>query len=120
MPFLQNEEQLVRSIPSRLEIYPVLDDLNRQFPGIFLFSTPSRFLRPVRFLPTDQLEFIGSLEQVRSRLIYLFSSITYDDTEEEEEVEEDDDDDEEWRPTSVRGGSCSCVFASLGLAASQT
>ena len=33
------------------------------FPGLYLFLSPARFLRPVRHLATGKSEFIGSLEQ---------------------------------------------------------
>eukprot|EP00163_Fabomonas_tropica_P004327 TRINITY_DN13816_c0_g1_i1.p1 TRINITY_DN13816_c0_g1~~TRINITY_DN13816_c0_g1_i1.p1 ORF type:complete len:1143 (-),score=294.48 TRINITY_DN13816_c0_g1_i1:13-3441(-) len=34
------------------------------YPGMFLFSTPARMMRQVRYLATDQMENIGSFEQV--------------------------------------------------------
>ncbi len=35
-----------------------------QFPGMFLFTTPSRMMRPVLNLATGTEELIGSFEQV--------------------------------------------------------
>lgn len=35
-----------------------------QYPGLFIFTTPSRFLRPVKYLPTNKIDLIGSFEQV--------------------------------------------------------
>ena len=37
-----------------------------QYPGLFLFSTPSRMVRPVINLATNVIEMIGSFEQVLS------------------------------------------------------
>jgi len=34
------------------------------FPGIFLFASPGRFVRPVKHIETGEIEFIGPLEQV--------------------------------------------------------
>ena len=37
-----------------------------QYPGIFLFSTPARMMRPVINLITQTEELIGSFEQVNN------------------------------------------------------
>ena len=37
---------------------------NGQYPGLFLFSTPARMMRPVVNLSTKSEELIGSFEQV--------------------------------------------------------
>ncbi|VDN03092.1 unnamed protein product [Thelazia callipaeda] len=43
-----------------------IDPLNvlSQYPGLYIFTEPSRFVRPVTFLPTNRIEFIGTFEQV--------------------------------------------------------
>lgn len=53
-------------VPVQLEIACVtpLDAGVGTFPGLFLFSQPSRFMRPVMNLVSAQPELIGSLEQV--------------------------------------------------------
>lgn len=52
------------SVPDTLEIgYIPPTDASTQYPGIFLFSTPARMMRPVRNLSTDSLELIGTFEQ---------------------------------------------------------
>lgn len=38
-----------------------------QYPGIFISNDAARFIRPVRHLQTNKIEFIGALEQVRLR-----------------------------------------------------
>lgn len=41
------------------------DDENiAQFPGLFLFTGPARLMRPVRNVMLNQIELIGSFEQV--------------------------------------------------------
>lgn len=51
-------------IPETLEIgYIPPTEAATQYPGIFMFSTPSRMLRPVRNLSTTTIEEIGSFEQ---------------------------------------------------------
>ena len=54
-------------VPLNLEIAyvpPRFQNYGGAFPGIYVFSTPSRMLRPVTQHPGGKTEFIGSLEQV--------------------------------------------------------
>ena len=51
-------------VPPTLEIGYVPFVKGGQFPGLFLFTTPARMLRPVRNLSTGTTELIGSFEQV--------------------------------------------------------
>ena len=44
------------------------------YPGLFLFTTPARMIRPVMNLITNTTEYIGTLEQ-----IYLGICITHDE-----------------------------------------
>ncbi len=44
-----------------------------QFPGLFLFATPSRMMRPVLNLATNTHELIGSFEQVSGRYTSLLA-----------------------------------------------
>ena len=48
-----------------------------QYPGLYLFSTPSRMMRPVINLATNTQELIGSFEQVMPTLISLFFCCFY-------------------------------------------
>lgn len=62
---------LLLEVPATLEIglVPVLK--NGQYPGLFLFSTPARMMRPVRNLATGTQELIGSFEQVTYLLLHI-------------------------------------------------
>ena len=53
-------------VPATLEIgfVPMLE--RGQYPGLFLFSTPARMMRPVLNMATGTTELIGSFEQVCS------------------------------------------------------
>lgn len=37
---------------------------NAQYPGIFIFTNQSRMMRPVRNLALNEIEYIGTFEQV--------------------------------------------------------
>lgn len=50
-------------IPLELEIGYVPNSNGGQFPGVYMFSGPSRFIRPVRYLPTDKTDLVGPFEQ---------------------------------------------------------
>lgn len=52
------------NIPLELEIglVPVSD--GGQFPGLFMFSQPSRMIRPVKYLANGKKDMVGSFEQV--------------------------------------------------------
>ena len=45
-------------------LVPMLERGAGQFPGIFLFTSSSRFMRPVFNIHEGQIEFIGSFEQI--------------------------------------------------------
>ena len=51
-------------VPPTLEIGYVPFVKGGQFPGLFLFTTPARMMRPVRNLITGATELIGSFEQI--------------------------------------------------------
>ena len=57
-------------VPSTLEIGLVPLLKGGQYPGLFLFSTPARMMRPVLNLATKTKELIGSFEQVCGRTRY--------------------------------------------------
>lgn len=52
------------SVPPELEIATVLPSNGGLYPGLFLFTSPSRMMRPVLQLATKTTELIGSFEQV--------------------------------------------------------
>ncbi|KAL3998757.1 RNA polymerase Rpb2 domain 6 family protein [Acanthocheilonema viteae] len=56
-------------VPSCAEIILVeksIDPVNIlvQYPGLYIFTEPARLIRPVKHLPTNRVEFIGTFEQV--------------------------------------------------------
>lgn len=53
-----------RRVPEFLEASLVLPRTNGLWPGIFLFTTPGRMMRPVMQLHTGRCEWIGTLEQI--------------------------------------------------------
>jgi DNA-directed RNA polymerase I subunit RPA2 len=60
-----------------LEIVLIPKEVHGQYtiyPGLFLFSTPARMIRPVMNLITKTTEYVGTLEQV-----YLGICITHDE-----------------------------------------
>ncbi|KAL9622874.1 MAG: hypothetical protein Q9160_002800 [Pyrenula sp. 1 TL-2023] len=50
-------------IPLELEIGYVPNSNGGQYPGLYLFSGVSRFLRPVNFLPLNKVDYVGPFEQ---------------------------------------------------------
>ncbi|KIX05801.1 uncharacterized protein Z518_03773 [Rhinocladiella mackenziei CBS 650.93] len=51
------------SIPNELEIGHVPTSNGGLYPGLYLFTDPSRMLRPVKYLPSDKLDYVGPFEQ---------------------------------------------------------
>ena len=51
-------------VPPTLEICLVLPRKGSRYPGLFLFTTPARMLRPVINLQIGEIEYIGTFEQV--------------------------------------------------------
>ena len=59
-------------VPQFMEIcFVPCTEYPSQYPGLFLFTTPARMMRPVRNLTSNQVEYIGTFEQV-----YLNISVT--------------------------------------------
>ncbi|KAJ3410397.1 hypothetical protein HDV05_003831 [Chytridiales sp. JEL 0842] len=56
--------QGLHKIPLDLEIGWVPPSKGGQYPGLFMFSTPARMMRPVEYLPTGKTDMVGSFEQV--------------------------------------------------------
>jgi DNA-directed RNA polymerase I subunit RPA2 len=53
------------------------------FPGIFLASSPARFVRPVQNLEHGGIEFVGPLEQVNLSIACLEEDLRSDSTHQE-------------------------------------
>ena len=54
----------LHSVPIELEIGYVPPSTGGQYPGLFLFSTPARMIRPCKYLPTGTRDMVGPFEQV--------------------------------------------------------
>ncbi|KAJ1905596.1 hypothetical protein LPJ81_001838 [Coemansia sp. IMI 209127] len=54
----------IANIPYNLEIGFVPESHGGQLPGLYLFTTPARFVRPVTHLATRMEDHVGSFEQV--------------------------------------------------------
>ncbi|XP_055921548.1 DNA-directed RNA polymerase I subunit RPA2 [Eupeodes corollae] len=52
------------TLPQMMEIAYIPPKKAGQFPGLFLFCSPARMMRPVKNLALGKVEYIGSLEQV--------------------------------------------------------
>ncbi|KAK9386223.1 hypothetical protein V1515DRAFT_645659 [Lipomyces mesembrius] len=63
-------------VPRALEIGFVPPSSGGQYPGLFLFSSQSRMLRPVRYLPLDREDLLGPFEQVYMDIAVSPSEIT--------------------------------------------
>lgn len=68
----------VFQIPDDLEVGYVPLSLGGAYPGLYLFTSPARFVRPVKNLsipPTEEknTELIGPFEQVSLALYSIFS-----------------------------------------------
>jgi DNA-directed RNA polymerase I subunit RPA2 len=52
-------------VPTMMEICLIpKTEFASQYPGLFMFTTPARMMRPVKNLALDSMEMIGSFEQV--------------------------------------------------------
>lgn len=56
-------------VPEYLEICYLPRSLYSLYPGLFLFTTPGRMMRPIRNLQTRDVEYIGTLEQCYLHII---------------------------------------------------
>lgn len=67
----------VNNIPLDLEIGYVPESKGGQYPGLYLFSSRARMMRPVKYLGNNRDDSIGSFEQV-----YMDIAVKPDDVEE--------------------------------------
>lgn len=63
-------------IPRDLEVGYVPSSSGGQYPGIFMFSQQARMVRPAKYLPLDQEDWVGPFEQV-----YMNIAVTPDEIE---------------------------------------
>src|SRR5690606_29338523 len=63
----------MNGIPKHLEIVAIPPSIHGPFPMLALFSHPSRLMRPVKYLPTRQVEMIGCMEQLYLNIACLDS-----------------------------------------------
>jgi DNA-directed RNA polymerase I subunit RPA2 len=54
----------LNGVPLELEIGFVPPSTGGQYPGLYLFSTPARMIRAVKYLPTGTKDLVGPFEQV--------------------------------------------------------
>ena len=50
-------------VPIELEVGYIPSSKGGQYPGIYMFSQAARMIRPVKYLPLDQQDFVGPFEQ---------------------------------------------------------
>ena len=50
-------------IPTELEIGYVHPSNGGLYPGLYLFTDPARMLRPVKYIPSDKIDYVGPFEQ---------------------------------------------------------
>ena len=67
-------------IPVELEIGHVPTSNGGLYPGLFLFTEPSRLIRPVTYLPSDKLDFVGPFEQQYMEIACVEDDILPDNT----------------------------------------
>ncbi|KAI8052867.1 hypothetical protein BDF22DRAFT_685655 [Syncephalis plumigaleata] len=79
-----------RSIPVDLEIGYVPPSNRGQYPGLYLFASPARMMRPVRYLATNQQDMVGSFEQVYMEIACM-----------NDEVDPDTSTHQEYTPTNI-------------------
>jgi DNA-directed RNA polymerase I subunit RPA2 len=59
-----HKTERTNNVPLDLEIGFVPVSRGGQYPGLYLFSTRARMMRPVKFIPNGRDDSIGSFEQV--------------------------------------------------------
>ena len=83
---LRKAKVLQKEVPQLLEIVHIPRSKYakaKQFPGIFLFTTPGRFSRPVKNLRYNAIEWIGALEQIYLSIAASCDDIRSDTTHQE-------------------------------------
>ncbi|KAJ3330285.1 hypothetical protein HDU76_006036 [Blyttiomyces sp. JEL0837] len=62
-------------VPLDLEIGFVPPSKGGQYPGLFMFSTPARMMRPVKYLTTGEVDMVGSFEQVHMDIACVLEDV---------------------------------------------
>lgn len=62
-------------IPRELEIGHVPTSNGGLYPGLYLFTDPSRMVRPVRYISSDKLDYVGPFEQQYMNIACVDSDI---------------------------------------------
>lgn len=68
------------NVPKKLEIGYVPPSKGGSYPGIFMSSSPARMVRPVKYLPLDQEDFVGPYEQPYMSIACVDSEIASGDS----------------------------------------
>lgn len=68
------------NVPNKLEIGYVPPSKGGSYPGIFMSSSPARMVRPVKYLPLDQEDFVGPYEQPYMSIACVDSEIASGDS----------------------------------------
>lgn len=61
----------LEGVPETLELGLVPAGASKQYPGLYMWTTPARMMRPVKYLATGDTEYIGSFEQVYMNIAVL-------------------------------------------------
>ena len=64
----------LRNVPLLLEIGYVPPSQGGQYPGLYMFTGAARMVRPVKYLPTGGIDYVGPFEQV-----YMEIAVTPED-----------------------------------------
>jgi DNA-directed RNA polymerase I subunit RPA2 len=51
------------NVPLELEVGYIPESTGGQYPGVYMFSNPARMIRPVKYLPLEKTDYVGSFEQ---------------------------------------------------------
>eukprot|EP01114_Cavostelium_apophysatum_P011466 TRINITY_DN2573_c0_g1_i3.p1 TRINITY_DN2573_c0_g1~~TRINITY_DN2573_c0_g1_i3.p1 ORF type:complete len:1133 (+),score=312.71 TRINITY_DN2573_c0_g1_i3:209-3607(+) len=70
-------------VPAETETMLILPSTNGRFPGLFIATTPTRMVRPVKNLKTGQIELIGIAEQIHMNIACLDEDVRADTTHQE-------------------------------------
>lgn len=68
------------NVPKQLEIGYVPPSKGGSYPGIFMSSSPARMVRPVKYLPLEQEDFVGPYEQPYMSIACVDSEIVSGDS----------------------------------------
>ncbi|KAF2862252.1 beta and beta-prime subunits of DNA dependent RNA-polymerase [Piedraia hortae CBS 480.64] len=67
-------------VPLDLEIGHIPESNGGQYPGVYMFSSPARMIRPAKYLPLDKTDLVGPFEQPFMSIACTDPEITSGDT----------------------------------------